>query len=418
MNGRVSQKVSEESGPMISASIDPDNVSIADLDRFGHAIFKEWRPKRPFLRRQDGVYLVLRADDVLGLSSDPRTRQIETELMLNRGVNEGAVFDFVRYSMLFSNKETHSRRRSPFTRTFAFRMIENLRPQIRQLTEILFRDLKELGSFNFVGEYASKLPAVTIASLLGLPPSDIPYFTQLVYRVARCLSPSWRDADFPDIEKSAVEFKNYVQAVIDDRRTDPRDDFLSSYINATREAEDLSPVEGLTQLMLIILAGTDTTKTGLTALTGQLLQHRQAWDALLNDGTLVAAAVEEGLRFEPPVGSYPRSTLADIDLDGFILPKNSLLALCTMSALRDEKHYVHPQLFDIHRKQMRWHMVFGTGEHRCLGEALARLELQEGLATVLRHAPNLSIEGEWQAVQGHGGVRRIAEMRVGFNREN
>ncbi|MBO9112492.1 cytochrome P450 [Agrobacterium sp. S2/73] len=401
----------------MSASLDPDNVSVSDLDRSGHAIFAEWRPKRPFLRRQDGVYVLLRADDVLGLSSDPRTRQIETELMLNRGINEGAVFDFVRYSMLFSNNEVHSRRRSPFTRTFAFRMIENLRPQVSQLTETLFQDLKELDSFNFVEEFASKLPAVAIAGLLGLPPSDIPYFTQLVYRVARCLSPSWRDADLPDIEASAAEFKNYVQAVIDDRRSNPRDDFLSSFIRATREAEDLSPDEGLAQLMLIVLAGTDTTKTGLTALTGQLLRHRHVWEALLKDESLVPAAVEEGLRFEPPVGSYPRLALADIDLEGFILPKGSLLALCTMSALRDEKHFAHPELFDIHRKQMHWHMVFGAGAHRCLGEALARLELQEGLATVLRYAPTLSIEGEWPTVQGHGGVRRIAEMRVGFRRQ-
>nr|UTN42960.1 P-450 monooxygenase [Agrobacterium fabrum] len=372
----------------------------------------------PFLRRQDGVYLVLRADDVFGLSSDPRTRQIETELMLNRGVKEGAVFDFVRFSMLFSNDKTHSRRRSPFTRTFAFRMIENLRPKIRQLTEILFQDLKEVGSFNFVEEYASKLPAAAIASVLGLPPGDVPYFTQLVYRVSRCLSPSWRDADFSDMEASAAEFKNYVQAVIDDRRNDPRDDFLSSFINATREAEDLSSDEGVVQLMLIILAGSDTTKTGITALIGLLLRHRQAWEALLKDETLVPAAVEEGLRFEPPVGSYPRIALADIDLNGFLLPKGSLLALCTMSALRDEKHYLHPELFDIHRKQMRWHMVFGAGAHRCLGEALARLELQEGLATILRHAPALSIEGAWPTLHGHGGVRRIAEMRVCIRGEN
>lgn len=112
-----------------------------------------------------------------------------------------------------------------------------------------------------------------------------------------------------------------MQAVIDDRRNDPRDDFLSSFINATREAEDLSSDEGVVQLMLIILAGSDTTKTGITALIGLLLRHRQAWEALLKDETLVPAAVEEGLRFEPPVGSYPRIALADIDLNGFLLPK-------------------------------------------------------------------------------------------------
>ncbi|WP_247750689.1 cytochrome P450 [Rhizobium sp. B209b/85] len=101
----------------LSKELDPDNVPISRLDSEGHNIFAEWRPKRPFLRREDGVLLVLRADHIFQLGNDPRTRQIEAELMLNRGVESGAVFDFIRYSMLFSNGEAHAKRRSAFTKS-------------------------------------------------------------------------------------------------------------------------------------------------------------------------------------------------------------------------------------------------------------------------------------------------------------
>ncbi|NTF91447.1 cytochrome P450 [Agrobacterium rhizogenes] len=392
--------------------LDPDAVPVSRLDSEGHEIFAEWRPKRPFLRREDGVFLVLRADDIFLLGTDPRTRQIETELMLNRGVKGGAVFDFVRYSMLFSNGEVHAKRRSGLTKTFAFRMIDALRPEIMKLTERLWDDLQKVDDFDFTEMYASKLPALTIASVLGLPSADAPFFTRLVYKVSRCLSPSWRSEDFAEIEASAAELQDYVRAMVADSSRRIGDDLLSCYLKAVREDGTLSPIEEIMQLMLLILAGSDTTRTAMVMLPSLLLQNPVVWSSLCHDQSGVAAAVEEGLRFEPPVGSFPRLALEEIDLDGCVLPKGSLLALSIMSGLRDEKHYEHSHLFDVARKQMRWHLGFGAGVHRCLGEALARVELQEGLRTLLRRAPNLKVTGDWPRMVGHGGIRRTTGMKV------
>nr|UVY99408.1 VirH1 [Agrobacterium fabrum] len=166
------------------------------------------------------------------------------------------------------------------------------------------------------------------------------------------------------------------------------------------------------QLMLIILAGSDTTRTAMVMVTALVLQNPALWSSLTGNQSYVAAAVEEGLRFEPPVGSFPRLALEDIDLDGYVLPKGSLLALSVMSGLRDEKHYENPHLFDVGRQQMRWHLGFGAGVHRCLGETLARIELQEGLGTLLRRAPNLTVVGDWPRMMGHGGIRRATGMTV------
>ncbi|WP_247750867.1 MULTISPECIES: cytochrome P450 [unclassified Rhizobium] len=276
----------------------------------------------------------------------------------------------------------------------------------------MWDDLLKVDDFDFAEMYASKLPALTIASVLGLPSTDAPFFTRLVYKVSRCLSPSWREEEFAEIEASAIELQDYVRATVTDRSRRISDDFLSRYLKAVREEGALSPIEEIMQLVLLILAGSDTTRTAMVMLPALLLQDPVVWSSLCRDQSGVAAAVEEGLRFEPPVGSFPRLALEEIDLDGYVLPKGSLLALSIMSGLRDEKHYEHSQLFDVTRKQMRWHLGFGAGAHRCLGEALARVELQEGLRTLLRRAPNLGVTGDWPRMIGHGGIRRATGMAV------
>lgn len=118
------------------------------------------------------------------------------------------------------------------------------------------------------------------------------------------MSPSWRDEEFEEIEASAIELQDYVRGVIADSGRRMRDDFLSRYLKAVREAGTLSPIEEIMQLMLIILAGSDTTRTAMVMVTALVLQNPALWSSLTGNQSYVAAAVEEGLRSEPPVGSF------------------------------------------------------------------------------------------------------------------
>ena len=145
-----------------------------------------------------------------------------------------------------------------------------------------------------------------------------------------------------------------------------------------------------------------------------LLEHREQWDAVRTDQSLIPGAVSEAMRFEPTVGSIPRFTLEDIALDGHVVPRNSILTLSTMSAMRDPTQYAEPDRFNIHRTDHpRRHLVFGAGAHRCLGETLARVELEEGLAALLERLPELRLKDNPLIVRGHAGIRRlILPMRV------
>jgi len=123
--------------------------------------------------------------------------------------------------------------------------------------------------------------------------------------------------------------------------------------------------------------------------------------------------VSESLRYEPVVGTIPRFTLEDIEIEGYLVPRNSILSLSTLSAMRDPSQYADPDRFNIRRTDHpRRHLVFGLGVHRCLGEILARAELEESLAALVGLLPQLQLAGKPPSLQGHGGIRRIDGMRV------
>jgi cytochrome P450 len=113
------------------------------------------------------------------------------------------------------------------------------------------------------------------------------------------------------------------------------------------------------------------------------------------------------------VGSIPRFTLEDIEIDGYIVPRNNILSLSTLSAMRDPGQYADPDRFNIRRTDHpRRHLIFGLGVHRCLGEVLARAELEESLAALVNLLPQLQLAGKPPSVRGHGGIRRIDDVRV------
>jgi len=388
-----------------------ERVPLAELEADPHGIFRAHRSHAPFLQREDGVYLAIRAQEVQSLLSDDRTRQVETELIRLRGVTEGALFDFCNYSMLLSNGETHRARRAPLAKTFAFRMVEGLRPRIRAYAHEIIDRHEANGAMDLLADYAALIPGRTIAFILGLPDDDVPKFTGLVYIVSKILGAAATPDEIPAIEMAAAELIDYVAALIDDRRRNPRGDFLSDYIAAVDQKGELSPMEAIMQIVSVVLAGSDTTRAAMVIQTALLLHHPQQWDGVRADRSLVSKSVLESLRFEPPVASVPRFVRQPIEIDGQVLPANALVNLMTISAMRDEAVYTDPDVFDIFRDQPRWHPVFGGGEHRCLGEALAKIELEEGLEALTARLPDLHADGSLQ-VKGHAGIRRTGAFSV------
>lgn len=396
-----------------NAFLAPPIVGFQALNEAPHEIYKKHRADFPFLQRECGAILVLRAKDVQALINDPRTRQVETELARARGITRGPVIDLISNSLLFSNGDVHRRRRQPLSRCFAFRMMEGLRSGVRSLAEELVTHRVADGMLRLRDDYAAAIPAITIASILGIPRCDVPLFTSLSYRVSRILTTSWTSEDLPDIEAAITELSDYVSGLIEDRRKRPRGDFLTDYVASIDETGEMSALEAIMQIVSVVLGGTDTTRTAIVVLIGLLLRQRDGlWQTLRDHPGMVTAAVSESLRFEPSAASVPRLAVADIELDGHVIPRGSPVLLSTMSALRDPDVYIDPDQFNLVRPMGRWHPVFGGGEHRCLGEALARVEMEEALYALLNSQLHLELGDQLLAVHGHAGIRHVDELIV------
>ena len=383
------------------------------VDGDAYAILKEYRAMAPLARAEMGLVLALRHRHLDLVMSDV-TRQLETETKVMQGITSGPLFDLQASAMLFANGDEHRRRRAPVQRTFAFKLMEAMRPVAGALARELVSARLGKGPIDFVGEIATQIPARIIADILGIPRSDLPVFLAWIADTAEALG--FIDvARRPQLEASLVAFDAYVTRLLDERRRTPRDDFLSHYVQATELDGQLTPLEIRTQVIGLILAGSDTTRGSLCMTLAQLLRHPSQWRAFCEDPDgLKKGVVSEGLRFEPVVSGILRFSVRDFEIDGYQVPAGTLIGPSMISVLRDEETYAEPERFDITRADHpRWHPIFGAGAHRCVGEALARAELEETLAVIARVAPKTTLVGDFPKLKP-GPVRQIDQMRVAF----
>jgi cytochrome P450 len=397
-----------------SATEDLPLLTTERLDADPHGVFRLYRRTHSLVAHEAGGYFVLRLADVERLSKDPRARASETAFPEMHSVSDGALFDTFRFGMLTANGDAHRRRRSPFSRTFAARMITELRPHIRRSAEALIDGWYADGQADFLEQFAAQVPARIISDLLGLPREDIPSFTTLVYEVSRFISFSFTPDEIPDIEAAARQLQDYVERTIAERRRAPCDDFLSRFVAAADAGGELPPIEIIFQIVQLIIGGTDTTRVAIAVQVALLLEHHEQWMAVCRDPGLISAAVEESMRFEPSVASISRVAAEDIEVGSAIIPAGKFVTLSTISGMRDERAYDDPDVFNIRRvHQPRLHPVFGGGPHRCIGEALARAELEESLTVLTARIPQLRLD-QAPAIKGHSGIRRVDAMRVSW----
>ena len=382
-----------------------------------YELFRKLRAETPLVKVPMGMgsmVLALRARMVDQIVSPENTRQLETEMKMMQGIFDGPIYDFIAQVMLFANGEVHQRRRQPVARTFAFKLMEAMRPKAAAVAAEIINDHLGKGPFDFVQEFAAQIPARIIADVLGIPRSDLPVFLKWISDTAESIG--FVDVSRrADIEKSLTEFNAYVDKLLADRRANPCGDFLSEYVAATTASGDMSEGEIRAQVVGLILAGSDTTRNSMCMTLFQLLQHPEQWAAFCADpDSLKKKAAEEGLRFEPVVSGIPRVTTQDMEIEGFLIPPGAIVAVSLLSVLRDPEIYAEPESFNIQRTdQQRWHLAFGAGAHRCAGEALARVELEETLAAIARLAPNTRITGPNPRLNP-GAIRTVDQMQVQF----
>ncbi|MFB9337764.1 cytochrome P450 [Actinoplanes octamycinicus] len=305
----------------------------------------------------------------------------------NRGVAS------VVLSMLQTNPPDHSRMRRAAAATFTARRVAAMRDVITAQVHELIDELP--AETDFVSSFAYPLPIAVICALLGIPESERHWFRQRAADLTVVLEPISSEEEMSRADKAGRDLEDYFVGLVADRQRSPGDDLTSALVQAAG-AEDavLTGEELLANLVLLLVAGFETTTNLLGTGLQVLLDHPREADRLRSDAERAPAVVEEILRYDSPVQLTSRFTTTPLDLgDGKHLGTGTMLTMLLGSANRDPERYPDPHRFDPDRPNIQ-PVSFGGGAHYCLGAPLARLEAQVAFPLLLTRLPGLALAGE------------------------
>lgn len=325
--------------------------------------------------RGHGVWFVFRHDQCVEISRDhehwtmePRAGQYdldpETGERLPRTVG-----------LLNSDPPEHTRLRSLVAEAFTPRTVERLAPRIREIAEELLETVPADGRFDLVETFSHPLPVIVIAEILGVPSSDRAKFKQwsdeaIIAIETRGTGPG----RYPLGGRAFPELRRYFTALIEARRGEPRDDLISELVRVEVEGSRLTQDELIHLLILLLVAGNETTRDLIGNAVLALLEHPEQLELLRSDLSLAPNATEEVLRYSAPAQYMSRRAKAATTVGEASIEPGEEAVLWFGSANRDESVFPEADAFDIRRANANRHLTFGIGTHFCLGAPLARLE--------------------------------------------
>ncbi len=294
-------------------------------------------------------------------------------------------------TMLGSDPPTQTRLRRLVSRDFTPRRIRELEPRIREIAKNLLEAAERRGEFDVMTDLANPLPVMVISDLLGVPPSEYQQFKNWSDKIIEADN-TLPGAPIPDeIKPAFVELKAYFTEEIGRRRKSPGPDLVSALVAAHDEAEALSADELLQFVVLLLLAGNETT-TNLIG-NGMLALGRNpaSMAALRSNPGLMRGAIEEMLRYDGPVQATFRTATKDTTVGGTLIAAGMGVFVIIAAANRDPAQFKDPEKFDITRESNE-QVAFGEGIHFCIGAPLARMEGSIAIGSALERFPNLRLK--------------------------
>jgi cytochrome P450 len=298
-------------------------------------------------------------------------------------------------SLLAVEPPEHTRYRKLVTRVFSVRAVQGLRERTQHIADQLLDDLE--GStgetVDLVERYCALLPVTVIAEILGVPPEDRDLVLAFGEGAAPSLDIGLSLAQFRAVERSLRAFERWLDDHVAAVRRDPGDDLLSQLVLAQDDdGVQLTDRELKATAGLVLAAGFETTVNLLGNGIALLDQHPEQRRVLQERPDLWPRAVDEVLRLDPPVLLTGRSVIRDTELGGRMVPSGSVVTTLLAGANRDPEVFADPQRFDVTRHNADQHVSFSSGRHYCLGAALARMEGEVGMRTLLTRFPNLALQ--------------------------
>jgi cytochrome P450 len=311
-------------------------------------------------------------------------------------IYSGIIGIVMGHSILEMDGAEHDGQRALVSQAFRRRVMERWESELVEVVvDELIDSFADRGRADLARDLTFAFPVQVIARILGLPRSDYPAFQRWSIELLSVMV-NWDRG-----MAASAALRDYFAEILAARRKQPADDLISDLASVEVDGSRLTDDEIFAFLRLMLPAGVETTYRSSGNLLYALLTNPDAYQALLADRSLVHTAIEEGLRWEPPITFVVRQATKDTTLGGVDIPKGSTVSICVGTANRDPRRYADPDRFDLFRDH-RLHVTFGHGPHICLGMHLARMETRVAINRVLDRLPNLRLDPDAPAptIQG------------------
>ena len=390
--------------PTVSAPVLDVDLTVHDLYRggFPHELFGELRDEHPIWRHPsatltrspDGIefWAVLGHPELQSVARDWKTFSSLDGASLSPTGDEQR-----GHTLVSADPPGHTRMRKLISSGFTPRMIRRLDEQLEARTVRVFDEAAAQGTCNFVRDVAFQVPMHMIADIIGIPEADRPEVFRLTDTIMAAPDPE-AGISKQDHFLAGMQLYEYARELGDDKRRSPTDDVWSILTTSEVEGDDgdvwrLTSSE-LDQFFLILtIAGSETTRSAMSGGLVALQDHRDQWDRLRGDPSLLHDAVEEILRWVSPVACFARTATCDTEVGGQAIAEGDRVSIWFPAANRDPRTYERADEFDVTRTDNPQVAFGGGGAHFCLGAHLARNELRCMLAQLLTRFPDVEITG-------------------------
>jgi cytochrome P450 len=365
------------------------------------------------LTRYADVMWVFRNEQLFAVNGSGSGRRYEAILAALPAIEAEALREITAFEANYISRtdgRLHERLRRIAHRAFTPRRIAALDDSVHRYTDALLSDLRGEDTVDLIAAFAYKLPLMVIADMLGVPMADREQIHVWSDLIGRNRGGTAHSAILP-ARDALREFRAYISALVADRRGRPADEDLVAALLDANQEERLSEIELAATFVVLLFAGHETTTNLIGNGVIALLRHRDQWQRLVDEPGLAAPAVEELLRYDPPVAQLNRVAVTDVELHGETIVRDESLVITLAAANRDPGAFPEPDRLDISRSPNR-HTSLAFGPHFCLGASLARLEGRVALEELTRRFPNLELAIDELAYKDNVVLRGVRELPV------
>lgn len=372
-------------------------------------------PARPRIAKSKYGFELRGYDMVRSAFRDPRLTPRTVEYYVDLGATP-VILDFLRNGHLnFMEPERHDRIRSVISKAFTYQRIEAFRPVMRDVANELIDDFIDQGEFDVVGDFCHMLPIGVLCRFIGVPSVDVPRLCNATVML-RMLGQVPFKPGIPALEEALNFLYDYVSNILEERRAEPKDDFIGALVALQQEGAKLSEKELVWGLVFLLLGGHDTTRFTLAGTLHSLIETG-FWEDVARRPELIPDAIVEGMRYRAGTPRNMRLVREALEIEGVQLQPGDVISLSHAAAGRDPGVFPNANEFQCPREGPAYQIGFGVGRHNCIGQILAKAEMAEAIEVLTSRIAEVEIIGE-VLVKVKGVVGGIDSIPVKFSKRS